>query len=77
MLDDLKVTFDHDVETALSNLPYMAGDLLLDTASTASLSANAIDQSQKLVGFMQAARSVHRQSNAAAANAAVLTYLVY
>jgi hypothetical protein len=77
MLDDLKVTFDHDVETALSDLPSMADDLLLDTAFTASLSANAVDQSQKLVGFMQAARSVHRQSNAAAANAAVLTYLVY
>ena len=71
MFDTPFKTQDYDVQATPVS---MADDLLLDAAITA---AQPADNGQKLVGFMQAARSVHRQSNAAAANAAVLTYLVY
>ncbi len=52
----------------------MADDLLLDAAITA---AQPADYGQKLIGYMQVARSALRQSKTSAANAAVLTYLTY
>ncbi|MEI6800586.1 MAG: hypothetical protein WCO04_15435, partial [Pseudomonadota bacterium] len=77
LLSSIDVAVETNAKISYEALPYLADAPLLDAAIMASSSANPVDQSQKLVGFMQAARSVHRQSNAAAANAAVLTYLVY
>ena len=71
MFDAPFKTQDYDVQATPVS---MADDLLLDVAITA---AQPADNDQKLIGYMQAARSALRQSKTSAANAAVLTYLTY
>ena len=71
MFDTPFKTQDYDVQATPVS---MADDLLLDVAITA---AQPADNDQKLIGYMQAARSALRQSKTSAANAAVLTYLTY
>ena len=60
MFDTPFKTQDYDVQ---ANPVSMADDLLLDVAITA---AQPADNDQKLIGYMQAARSALRQSKTSA-----------
>jgi hypothetical protein len=77
LLSSIDVAVENCTKITYEAQPYLADAPLLDAAITASSSANPVDNDQKLVGYMQAARSALRQSKTSAANAAVLTYLAY